>query len=88
MSVLIHSDDVFKETELISNSDGLFHCSPLKDNIGSLPTLFTKEGDFNHEANSYFFYQKTIKQAKDLSPCAQALQAFYQFLEDNNLRWD
>nr|MBF4328422.1 site-specific integrase [Vibrio anguillarum] len=51
MSVLIHSDDVFKETELISNSDGLFHCSPLKDNIGSLPTLFTKEGDFNHEAN-------------------------------------
>ncbi|MDH0451081.1 site-specific integrase [Shewanella xiamenensis] len=88
MSVLIHSDDVFKETELIANSDGLFQCSPLKDNIGSLPTLFTKEGAFNHEANSYFFYQKAIKQAKDLSPCAQALQTFYQFLEDNNLRWD
>ena len=88
MSVLIHSDDVFKETELIANSDGVFHCSPLKDKIGSLPTLFTNEGIFNHEANSYFFYQRAIKQAKDLSPCAQALQAFYQFLEDTNLRWD
>jgi site-specific recombinase XerD len=73
---------------LVANSDGLYHCSPLKDNIGSLPTLFTKEGAFNHEANSYFFYQKAIKQAKDLSPCDQALQAFYQFLEDSNLRWD
>ncbi|MCA2494328.1 MULTISPECIES: tyrosine-type recombinase/integrase [Vibrio] len=88
MSILIHSDDVFKETELVADSDGLLHCSPLKGNIGSLPTLFTKEGVFNHEANSYLFYQKAIKQAKDLSPCAQALQAFYQFLEENNLQWD
>ena len=60
MSVLIHSDDVFKETELIANSDGVFHCSPLKDKIGSLPTLFTNEGIFNHEANSYFFYQRGV----------------------------
>lgn len=88
MSVLIYSDDVFNETQLSANCDGLFNCTPLKNNIGSLPTLFSKEGIFNHEANSYFFYQKSIKQAKDLSPCAKALQAFYQFLEDNNLHWN
>ncbi|SON51131.1 tyrosine recombinase XerC [Vibrio tapetis] len=88
MSSLIHSSDVFKETELQTSSGGTLHCSPLKDNIGSLPTLFNKEGIFNRETNSYFFYQKAIKQAQDLSPCAQALQAYYQFLEDKGLDWD
>ncbi len=88
MSFLIYSSDVYKETELHTNNDSSLHCQPQKDNIGSLPTLFSKDGLFNHEANSYLFYQKAIKQAKDLSPCAQALQAYYQFLEDNCLSWD
>ena len=88
MSSLIHSSDIFKETKLHTSSNGVLHCSPLKNNIGSLPTLFTKEGIFNHEANSYLFYLKTVKTARDLSPCAQALHAYYQFLEDNDLAWD
>ena len=84
---LIQSSNVYKQTELaISASTCL--CSPIKGNIGSLPTLFNQDGSFNHEANSYLFYQKAIKAAKDLSPCSQALQAYYQFLEDKGLAWD
>ena len=84
---LIQSSNVYKQTELLV-SDSTCQFSPLKGNIGSLPTLFNQGGSFNHEANSYLFYQKVIKAAKDLSPCAQALQAYYQFLEDKGLGWD
>jgi integrase len=84
---LIQSSNVYRQTEL-SISDYTCQCSPIKGNIGSLPTLFNQDGSFNHEANSYLFYQKAIKAAKDLSPCAQALLAYYQFLEDKELTWD
>lgn len=84
---LIQSSNVYKQTEL-SVSNEICDCTPLRGNIGSLPTLFNQDGSFNHEANSYLFYQKAIKAAKDLSPCAQALQAYYQFLEDKGLVWD
>ena len=84
---LIQSSNVYKRTKL-SVSDNNCQCSPVEGNIGSLPTLFNQDGSFNHEANSYLFYQKTIKAAKDLSPCAQALHAYYQFLEDKQLAWD
>ncbi|MDA0123766.1 site-specific integrase [Vibrio sp. MM46] len=88
MTYLVHSSDVFKETELQKLDNGTFHCLPSNDNIGSLPTLFSQDGVFNHEANSYLFYLKAVKKAEDLSPCAQALRAYYQFLEDKGLRWD
>lgn len=88
MTYLVHSSDVFKETELQKLDDGTFHCQPTNDNIGSLPTLFSQDGIFNHEANSYLFYLKAVKKAEDLSPCAQALRAYYQFLEDKGLHWD
>ena len=88
MTYLVHSSDVFKETELQKLDNGTFHCHPSNDNIGSLPTLFSQDGVFNHEANSYLFYLKAVKKAEDLSPCAQALRAYYQFLEDKELRWD
>lgn len=88
MTYLVYSSDVSKETELRKLDDGTFHCQPTNDNIGSLPTLFYQNGIFNHEANSYLFYLKAIKKAEDLSPCAQALRAYYQFLEDNGLNWD
>ncbi|WP_114787843.1 tyrosine-type recombinase/integrase [Vibrio tetraodonis] len=88
MTYLVHSSDVFKETDLHKLDNDTFHCQPSIGNIGSLPTLFSQDGVFNHEANSYLFYQKAIKAAKDLSPCAQALQAYYQFLEDKGLAWD
>lgn len=88
MTYLVHSSDVFKETELQKLDNGTFHCLPSDDNIGSLPTLFSQDGVFNHEANSYLFYLKAVKKAEDLSPCAQALRAYYQFLEDKELRWD
>ncbi|MHA2940219.1 tyrosine-type recombinase/integrase [Vibrio sp. RC27] len=84
---LIQSSSVYKQTEL-SVSNDICECTPLKENIGSLPTLFNQDGSFNHEANSYLFYLKAIKAAKDLSPCAQALQAYYQFLEDKEIAWD
>ncbi|MEZ8819229.1 tyrosine-type recombinase/integrase [Vibrio breoganii] len=84
---LIQSSNVYKQTEL-SISDNTYQCSPVKGNIGSLPTLFNGDGSFNHEANSYLFYQKAVKDAKDLSPCSQALYAYYHFLEDENLAWD
>lgn len=51
-------------------------------------TLFSQDGIFNLEANSYLFYLKAVKKAEDLSPCAQALRAYYQFLEYKGLRWD
>ncbi|SUP10933.1 phage integrase [Vibrio vulnificus] len=88
MTYLVHSSDVFKETDLQKLDNGTFHCLPSNDNIGSLPTLFSQDGVFNHEANSYLFYLKSIKKAEDLSPCAQALRAYYQFLEDKGLNWD
>ncbi len=88
MTYLVHSSDVFKDTELNKLDDGTFHCPPSTDNIGSLPTLFSQDGEFNHQANSYFFYQKAVKGAIDLQPCAQALKDYYQFLEDRNLQWD
>ncbi len=88
MTYLVHSSDVFKETELQKLDDGTFHCQPSNDNIGSLPTLFSQDGIFNYEANSYLFYLKAVKKAEDLSPCAQALRAYYQFLEDKALNWD
>lgn len=88
MTYLVYSSDVSKETELRKLDDGTFHCQPTNDNIGSLPTLFYQNGIFNYEANSYLFYLKAIKKAEDLSPCAQALRAYYQFLEDNGLNWD
>ncbi|PSW43363.1 tyrosine-type recombinase/integrase [Photobacterium leiognathi] len=88
MTYLVHSSDVFKETELQKLDDDSFHCQPTSDNIGSLPTLFSQDGVFNHEANSYLFYLKGVKKAEDLSPCAQALRAYYQFLEDKGLNWD
>ena len=84
---LIQSSDVYKQTEL-SISDNTYQCPPVKGNIGTLPTLFNGDGSFNHEANSYLFYQKAIKDAKDLSPCSQALYTYYQFLEDESLAWD
>lgn len=88
MTFLIKSSDVFKETQLSTDKDGKPLTNTVGDNIGSLPTLFTKEGFFNRHANSYIFYQKAIKQAVDLQPCSQALQSYYQFLEDRNLCWD
>ncbi len=88
MTYLVHSSDIFKETELQKLDDGTFHCQPSNDNIGSLPTLFSQDGIFNHEANSYLFYLKAVKKAEDLSPCAQALRAYYQFLEDKGLNWE
>ncbi|HCE4655800.1 TPA: site-specific integrase [Vibrio parahaemolyticus] len=88
MTYLVHSSDVFKETELQKLDNGTFHCPPSNDNIGSLPTLFSQDGVFNHEANSYLFYLKAVKKAEDLSPCTQALRTYYQFLEDKGLRWD
>lgn len=84
---IIQSSNVYKQTEL-SISDNTYQCSPVKGNIGSLPTLFNGDGSFNHEANSYLFYQKAVKDAKDLNPCSQALYAYYQFLEDEKLAWD
>lgn len=88
MTYLVHSSDVFKETELQKLDDGTLHCQPTNDNIGSLPTLFSQDGIFNHEANSYLFYLKAVKKAEDLSPCAQALRAYHQFLEDKGLHWN
>ncbi|MGT2593413.1 tyrosine-type recombinase/integrase [Vibrio cholerae] len=87
MAKLIQSSDVYLETELKENSEG-FHCRPLSKNIGSLPTLFTDDYVFVSEANSYFFYLKSIKKAKDLSPCSRALRKYWSFLEDNGLKWD
>lgn len=84
---LIQSSNVYRQTEL-SISDNTHQCSPVKGNIGSLPTLFNGDGSFNHEANSHLFYQKSVKDAKDLNPCSQALYAYYQFLEDEKLAWD
>jgi len=88
MAQIILSSDVYKDTELKRNDDGTYHCQPTKENIGSLPTLFSHEGILLHEPNSYFFYLKAIKKAKDLSPCSRALLKYYQFLEDEQLDWD
>lgn len=67
MTQLIHSSDVYKDTELTLRDDGTYHCQPTKNNIGSLPTLFSDDGAFLQEPNSYLFYLKAVKKAKDLN---------------------
>lgn len=67
---------------------GTYSCQPSNDNIGPVPTLFSHHGIFLHEPNSYLFYLKAIKKAKDLSPCSRALLKYYQFLEDEKLDWN
>ncbi|UJF18589.1 site-specific integrase [Vibrio sp. SS-MA-C1-2] len=87
MAFLIKSSDVFKETDLsISGTQPAI--TSLGENIGSLPTLYSENGAFNNQVNSYFFYLKAVKAAKDLQPCAQGLKDYYQFLEDKNLQWN
>lgn len=88
MTQLIHSSDVYKDTELTLRDDGTYHCQPTKNNIGSLPTLFSDDGAFLQEPNSYLFYLKAVKKAKDLNPCSRALLKYYQFLEDKQLAWN
>lgn len=88
MTQLIHSSDVYKDTELTLRDDGTYHCQPTKNNIGSLPTLFSDDGAFLQEPNSYLFYLKVVKRAKDLNPCSRALLKYYQFLEDEQLEWN
>lgn len=88
MTLLIKSSDVFKKTELQIQDDGSYHCTPSNENIGTLPTLFSQDGQFLHEPNSYLFYLKATKGTKDLHPCSQALLKYYQFLEDEQLDWD
>jgi site-specific recombinase XerD len=87
MVQLINSADVYKNTAL-TLSDGQYACRPIDRNIGSLPTLFSDNGLFLREPNTYFFYLKAIRKAKDLSPCSRALLKYYQFLADERLEWD
>lgn len=88
MTQLIHSSDIYKDTELTLKDDGTYHCQPTKNNIGSLPTLFSDDGAFLQEPNSYLFYLKAVKKAKDLNPCSRALLKYYQFLESEQLEWN
>lgn len=88
MAQIILSSDVYKSTELKRSDGGTYSCQPSNDNIGPLPTLFSHHGIFLHEPNSYLFYLKAIKKAKDLSPCSRALLKYYQFLEDEKLDWN
>ena len=55
MAYLIKSADVYTNTEL-SIVDGKCIIKPISGNIGSLPTLYSKDGKFNRQANSYIFY--------------------------------
>ncbi|ABS10376.1 site-specific integrase [Shewanella baltica] len=88
MAQIILSSDVYKSTELMRSDGGTYSCQPSNDNIGPVPTLFSHHGIFLHEPNSYLFYLKAIKKAKDLSPCSRALLKYYQFLEDEKLDWN
>lgn len=66
MALLIQSSDVYTETTLNLNADGKYQCLPTNGNIGTLPTIFDQNGEFLNEPNSYFFYLKATKGAKDL----------------------
>ena len=87
MAYLIKSADVYTNTELFI-VDGKCIIKPISGNLGPLPALYSKDGEFNRQANRYIFYQKAVKQAKDINPLTQALKTYYTFLEDNNLEWD
>ena len=76
MAYLIKSADIYTNTEL-SIVDGKCIIKPISGNIGSLPALYSKDGEFNRQANRYIFYQKAVKQAKDINPLTQALKAFF-----------
>ena len=74
MAYLIKSADVYTNTEL-SIVDEKCIIKPVSGNIGSLPTLYSKDGKFNRQANSYIFHQKAVNEAKDINPLTHALKA-------------
>lgn len=88
MAVLIYSDDVYNDTELEWNDDGKPVFNPKGNNLGSLPTLFDKQGKSVAVVNSYFFDLKAVKKLKDTDSNTRALLKYWLFLEASDLVWD
>ncbi|MCE2595862.1 tyrosine-type recombinase/integrase [Motilimonas cestriensis] len=88
MAQLIYSADVYADTEITWTDEGQPTFFIKGKNLGSLPTLFDKEGRFIEEVNSYFFYLKNIKKLKDINSNARALLKFWSFIEENELSWN
>lgn len=56
--------------------------------LGSLPTLYDKNGHFVKVVNSWFFDLKAVKFLNDLNSYSRALLSYWSFLEENQLSWD
>ncbi|WP_258177078.1 tyrosine-type recombinase/integrase [Photobacterium damselae] len=87
MAQVIISADIYDDSD-ISFQKGKAIAFPKGKNLGSLPTLYDRNGIFVSVVNSYFFDLKAVSKMKDLNSYSRALLKYWSFIEDSNLQWD
>lgn len=88
MARLIHSQDIYSSSKIAFHSNGEAVIQNDGKNLGSLPTLYDKEGHFISVINSWFFDLKAIRKLEDLSSYSRALLSYWSFLESQELAWN
>lgn len=88
MARLVSSADTYSHCNISRDSNNELIISPQGKNLGTLPTLYDRNGHFISVANSWFFDLKAVNTLQNLSSYSRALLTYWSFLEDNNLEWD
>lgn len=88
MARLVFSADTYSLCNISRDSNNELIISPQGKNLGTLPTLYDRNGHFIRVANSWFFDLKAVNTLQNLSSYSRALLTYWSFLEDNNLEWD
>ncbi|MCS6159815.1 tyrosine-type recombinase/integrase [Shewanella baltica] len=88
MAKLIYSNDVFLDPNITFESSSPPILFPSGNNLGSLPTLYGKDGHFVTIVNYFFFDLKAVKRLKDFNSYSRALLKFWTYIEDSELHWD
>ncbi|EDV0149998.1 hypothetical protein ACNYC7_06360 [Morganella morganii] len=88
MARLVYSADTYSQCNISIDSKNELIISPQGKNLGTLPTLYDKDGHFVSVANSWFFDLKAVNTLQSLSFYSRALLTYWSFLENNNLEWN
>jgi len=56
--------------------------------VGSLPTLYDKDGHFVELVNLWFLDLKTVKRLEDINSSVRALHRYWSFLEREDIQWN
>ncbi|EOI3537018.1 site-specific integrase [Cronobacter sakazakii] len=88
MARLVSSGDTYSQCNISIDSKNELVISPQGKNLGTLPTLYDRDGHFVSVANSWFFDLKAVNTLQNLSSYSRALLTYWSFLENNNLEWN